>query len=165
MFEWAYSKQSEHCSSINLEIFCTSCNGPVIVKFIYDCETLGLRWRHALKYWLHHSCKGDGCENITLSDSVSGCHLSASSYMELKLRCDHINFKVSTNDTFIYMPDSDNIPANFAQWASEQQLEINHDATSLGGPIITRDNQRGTTESLAKKLAEIDRTCDQLCSE
>jgi DNA-binding MurR/RpiR family transcriptional regulator len=61
------------------------------------------------------------------------------------------------------MPDPDSIPADLAQLAGEQQLEIKHYATSLG-TIITRDNQR-TTEFLAKMLAEIDRTCDQLCSE
>ncbi len=60
------------------------------------------------------------------------------------------------------MPNQDNIPADFAQWASKQQLEIKHNATSLG-TIIARDNQR-TAEFLAKKLAEIDLTCDQLCS-
>jgi hypothetical protein len=83
--------------------------------------------------------------------------------MKLKLRCNRINFKVNTKKTFIYVPDPDNIPADFAQWASEQQLEIKHHATSLG-TIITRDNQR-TAEFLAKKLAEIDKTCDQLCAE
>jgi hypothetical protein len=73
--------------------------------------------------------------------------------MELKLCCDHINFKVNTKKTPIYMPNRDNIPADFAQWAGEQQLEIKYHAISLG-TIITRDNQR-TTEFLAKKLAEI----------
>jgi hypothetical protein len=76
----------------------------------------------------------------------------ASLYME---RRDHINFKDNTNKTFIFMPDPDNIPADFSQWAGEQQLEIKQ------LEIISRNKQRAT-EFLAKKLAEIDRTCDQL---
>ncbi len=74
--------------------------------------------------------------------------------MELKLRCDRINFKVNTKKTFIYMPDPNDIPADFTQWANKQQLEIKHHANSLG-TIITRDNQK-TADFLAKKLAEID---------
>ncbi len=58
--------------------------------------------------------------------------------MELKLCCDHINFKVTTKKTLIYMPNPDNIPADFAQWAGEQQLEFKHHATSGLGTIITR---------------------------
>jgi hypothetical protein len=86
-------------------------------------------------------------------------HDVAASYMEL----DRINFKVNTKKTFIYMPEPNDIPADFAQWADKQQLEIKHHATSLG-TIITRDNQK-TAEFLAKKLDEIDQTCDLLCSE
>jgi hypothetical protein len=64
-------------------------------------------------------------------------HDVSASYMELKLRCDRINFKVNTKKTFIYMPDPNNIPAEFAQWADKQQLEIKHHATSLGDSRVS----------------------------
>jgi hypothetical protein len=81
-------------------------------------------------------------------------HDVAASYTELKLRCDRINFKVNTKKTFIYIPEPNDIPADFTQWADKQQLEIKHHATSLG-TIITRDHQK-TAKFLAKKLAEIE---------
>jgi hypothetical protein len=69
---------------------------------------------------------------------------------------------VTEEDIYIHMSDLNDIPADFAQLVDKQQLEIKRHATSLG-TIITRDNQK-TAEFLAKKLAEIDQTCDLLCS-
>jgi hypothetical protein len=101
---------------------------------------------------LHHKAKGFAIiDDFTITGPLLDV---AASYMELKLRCDHINFKVNTKKKFIYMPDPNDIPADFTQWADEQHLEIKHHAASLG-TIITRDDQK-TAEFLTKKLAEID---------